>query len=297
MSQTPDPTPDPEDDSDSPANHAVPAWKIGVIAAVALVGIGLGSVLALNRSDKDLRLRGKPAGALGHDVVISHPAGMVWIAGQDFTLGSDEGPADERPAHKVGVRGFWIDRHEVTNDEFNKFVEATGYRTLAEQSGTNAATWRTPGGAGSSLEGRGDQPVVWVAWNDALSYALWIGKRLPSEAEWELAAQGAKFETNADPFGGPVSVDSVPADRNGLQGMDGNVREWCHDVYDPRFYPVSPEQSPSGPDDYGNISGDIERVIRGGSNRGERLHALAGFGRADVGFRLVKNGPPFGPSR
>jgi formylglycine-generating enzyme len=297
MSHPPDPIPDPEDEADLPANHAVPAWKIGVIAAVALVGIVLGSMLALNRSDKDLRLRGKPAGALGHDVVISHPVGMVWIAGQNFTVGTDEGPADERPAHKVGVRGFWIDRHEVTNDEFSRFVEATGYRTLAEESGTNGATWRTPGGAGSSVEGRGDQPVVWLAWNDALSYAVWIGKRLPSEAEWEFAAQGAIFKPAAGPFGGPVSVDSVPTDRNGLQGMDGNVREWCHDAYDPGFYGVSPEQSPSGPDDYGNISGDIERVIRGGSHRGERLHAPAGTGLPDVGFRLVKNGPPFGPSR
>jgi sulfatase modifying factor 1 len=197
----------------------------------------------------------------------------------------------------VGVRGFWIDRHEVTNDEFSKFVEATGYLTLAEQSGTNAATWRTPGGAGTRLEGRGDHPVVWVAWNDALSYAVWIGKRLPSEAEWELAAQGSKFEPAANPFAGTVSVDAVSADRNGLQGMDGNVREWCHDAYDPRFYAVSPDQSPSGPDDYGNISGDIERVLRGGSHREERMHGPAGFGRPDVGFRLVKNGPPFGPSR
>jgi sulfatase modifying factor 1 len=297
MSQPPDPKPDPEEDSDSPANHAVPPWKIGVIAGVVLVGICLGSVLALNRSDKDFRLRGKPAGALGHDVVVSHPVGMVWIAGQNFILGTVEGPVDERPAHKVGVRGFWIDRHEVTNDEFSKFVEATGYLTLAEQSGTNAATWRTPGGAGTRLEGRGDHPVVWVAWNDALSYAVWIGKRLPSEAEWELAAQGSKFEPAANPFVGTVSVDAVSADRNGLQGMDGNVREWCHDAYDPRFYAVSPEQSPSGPDDYGNISGDIERVIRGGSHREERMHGPAGFGRPDVGFRLVKNGPPFGPSR
>jgi sulfatase modifying factor 1 len=297
MSQPPDPKPDPEEDSDSPANHAVPPWKIGAIAGVALVGICLGSVLALNRSDKDFRLRGKPAGALGHDVVVSHPVGMVWIAGQNFILGTVEGPVDERPAHKVGVRGFWIDRHEVTNDEFSKFVEATGYLTLAEQSGTNASTWRTPGGAGTRLEGRGDHPVVWVAWNDALSYAVWIGKRLPSEAEWELAAQGSKFEPAANPFVGTVSVDAVSADRNGLQGMDGNVREWCHDAYDPRFYAVSPEQSPSGPDDYGNISGDIERVIRGGSHREERMHGPAGFGRPDVGFRLVKNGPPFGPSR
>ncbi len=268
-----------------------------MIAAVALIGIGLGSILALAKSDKDLRLRGKPAGALGHDVADSLPAGMEWIAGQTFILGSDTGPDDERPAHRVSVRGFWIDRHEVTNDEFRKFVEATGYITLAEQSGTNAATWRTPDGAGSGLDGKGDHPVVWITWNDALAYAAWIGKRLPSEAEWDLAARGAEFGPRIMQHGGTVPVSAFTPDRNGLLGMDGNVREWCHDVYDAGFYAVSPDQNPAGPDDYGNISGDIERVVRGGLRSGERAHAPAGVGRPDIGFRLVKNGPPYGRAR
>lgn len=297
MSESPDPRPKPETEEDVPENHAVPAWKIAVIAGVALVGISLGSVLTLHKADKDMRLRGKPASALGHNVAETAPPGMEWIPGQKFILGSNDGLQDERPAHPVSVRGFWIDRHEVTNDEFRKFVEATGYTTLAEKPGTNAFTWKTPEGAGSSLEGRGDHPVVWVSWNDAFAYAVWAGKRLPSEAEWDLAARGAEFGPRIMQHGGTMSVTAFQPDRNGLRGMDGNVREWCHDLYDAGFYAVSPEQGPSGPDDFGSTSGDLRRAVRGGLRSGERSWAPAGEGRPDIGFRLVKNGPPYGRSR
>jgi len=154
-------------------------------------------------------------------------AGMVWIAGGEATLGSQEGDWDA-PLHKVRLKGFWIDRTEVTNDQFAAFVKATGYVTDAERKPTKeevpgvpeellvagsmvftpppeavdlrefwqwwsfvpGADWRHPAGPDSSIEGRGKHPVVHVSWRDASAYAKWAGKRLPTEAEWEFAARG-----------------------------------------------------------------------------------------------------------
>lgn len=295
MNRTPEDPSLPEEDA--PQNHAVPAWKIAIIAVVVIGGIVAGSFLALAKSEKDLRLRGKPAGALGHDVVDNAPPGMEWIPGRKFLLGRDDGPDDERPAHPVAVRGFWIDRTEVTNEEFGRFVAGTGHVTVAEKGGTNTHTWRQPDGPGSNLDGRENHPVVWVAWADAVAFAQWAGKRLPSEAEWELAAQGARFGPRIMQFGGTVAVDSMLRDDNGLRGMDGNVREWCYDVYDPGFYAKSPGDNPFGPDDEGSFSETLERAIRGGLRASERGHAPAGEARPDTGFRLVKNGPPYGRAR
>ncbi len=292
---------------------------------------------------------------------------MVWIPGGTFLMGADEF-VDARPVHSVSVKGYWMDEHEVTNAEFARFVAATHYITTAERPLNPAdypsvpaeqlvpgsavftppaqqvslanplqwweyvkgASWQHPKGPQSSIKGHENEPVVHVSYEDAMAYAKWAGKRLPTEAEWEFAAQGGKGNrtyywgdelkpsgkwianiyqgdfpsrnTTEDGFAGAAPVKSFPANPYGLYDMDGNVWEWCQDLYRPDYYLKSPKNDPKGPaDSYDpDEPGAVKRVQRGGSflcsdqycvryKAGSRGKGEVSSGSNNLGFRCVRD--------
>jgi formylglycine-generating enzyme required for sulfatase activity len=218
-----------------------------------------------------------------------HP-GMVWVPGGELTMG-DNVYREEGPLKKIKVEGFWMDRHEVTFAQFAEFVRSTKYVTVAERAldprthpnlpaamlrpgamvfvAPNAisnlsdlaqwwrykpgANWRQPSGAASSPKPRPREPVVAVAYEDALAYARWKGCTLPSEAQWEWAAREADpnasspkeqprgantwqgifpiFNAAEDGYAGAAPAGCFPPNRLGLSDMIGNVWEWTADVY------------------------------------------------------------------
>lgn len=262
------------------------------------------------------------------------PEGMVWIPGGKFSMGTDYGPfGDARPIHTVELSGYYMDAHAVTNAEFAKFVKATHYVTVAERPlnprdfpGVDksmlvpgaivftpptqevplndagnwwryvpGANWKNPEGPGSDLKGRENHPVVQVAWDDAVAYAKWAGKRLPTEAEFEFAARGGATQkpfvwgdtfcedgklmantfqghfpdknTKDDGYERTSPVDAFPPNGFGLYDMAGNVWNWCSDWYRNDYYKNSPAKNPQGPKDSFDPEepGVMKRVQRGGS--------------------------------
>jgi sulfatase modifying factor 1 len=310
--------------------------RLPQLAALALVAFAV-SYCAFSYSPRFL----KSSAAKGRP-------GMVWIPNGEFTMGTDGqiGWADEKPAHRVQVDGFWMDQTDVTNAQFRAFVEATNYVTTAEKPvdaqeilrqsrpgtppppkekllpgslvfqptggpvndlrdfsqwwrWTPGANWRHPEGPGTSTEGKDDHPVVHVSWDDAVAYATWAGKRLPTEAEWEFAARGgldnqpyvwgndkptdANIHANiwqgefphkntaADGYVRTSPVKAFAPNGYGLYDMSGNVWQWCSDWYQIDLYreragkelivnPTGPKKSVDPRQPYSPL-----RVQKGGS--------------------------------
>jgi len=266
------------------------------------------------------------------------PEGMVWIPAGEFSMGSEEEMfTDARPIHRVALNGFWMDKTEVTNAQFTKFVDATGYVTMAERkpkaedfpgappeklvAGSivftppkdavpldnymqwwaylEGANWRHPEGPQSDLKGRENHPVVHIAYDDALAFAKWAGKRLPTEAEFEWAARGGldrkkyvwgdefkpdgKFRANSfqgnfpnkntaeDGFVASAPVGSFEPNAFGLFDVAGNVWEWCSDWYRADYYQTlfktGVARNPTGPHESSDPSepGVAKHVTKGGS--------------------------------
>ena len=272
-----------------------------------------------------------------------HLRHMTWIPGGTFAMGSADFYPEERPVHPVTVDGFWMDEHPVTVGEFQRFVAATGYQTVAQRpldpadypdadpallvpgslvvqpttgpvdlrDYTNwwayvpGADWRHPSGPGSGCRGRERHPVTHVAYEDAVAYAAWAGKDLPTEAEWEYAARGGldgavyawgdefapggRMMANTwqgpfpwqnlmtDGYEGTSPVGSFPANGYGLFDMTGNVWEWTRDYFTPRHpratggsccAPHNPRvDSPAASGAFAGPGAHLPRkVIKGGSH-------------------------------
>lgn len=258
-------------------------------------------------------------------------AGMVSVPGGRFQMGDNDHYAEEAVQHEVQVGGFWIDRTDVTNAQFARFVAATGYVTVAERAPAAheaqrlppaqrvpgsavfvrpqqghagewrfmpGANWRHPLGPSSDIEAQANHPVVQIAYEDALAYAHWLGRELPTEAQWEYAARGALLakpyawgdrfmpegkpmantwqgpfplvDEGSDGYAGTSPVGCFPANAFGLYDMAGNVWQWTRTVYRPRHI-AGVELNPNGPDAVEGVdprrgATGPARVIKGGSH-------------------------------
>jgi formylglycine-generating enzyme required for sulfatase activity len=274
---------------------------------------------------------------------ICQSGDMVWIPAGTFRMGSDDHYPEEAPAHRVTIDGFWIDRTPVTNHQFKRFVIATGHKTGAEVpldpkyrpgvlphmlytgslvfvrprstfdlrdwsqwwSFMMGAGWRHPYGPNSSISLLDDHPVVHVAYSDALAYARWAGKDLPTEAEWEFAARGgldgAEFawgdeftpggvhmantwqgefplhNLHEDGYERTSPVKAFPPNGYGLHDMIGNVWEWTSDWYAPKHEADAPKaccipENPRGGREDGSYDPRLpniripRKVLKGGSH-------------------------------
>ncbi len=297
----------------------------------ALIFASLGAAFAL------LPLTGRTRPAPPRNATLTKtPADMVRIPGGTFAMGTNDGFPFEGPVHSVTIKPFLLDRHEVTVGQFARFIKATGYKTEAEKFGWagvfdpargqwtkgDGANWRRPDGPNKPAA-QLSEPVTQISHADALAYAHWAGKRLPTEAEWEWAARGdlpgKTFPWGDDltPKGKPVAnwwqgefpardtgedgfkgrrapVGRFAPNGYGLYDMAGNVWEWCGDWFDPDYYARSPKTNPRGP-----ASGD-ERVIRGGSwmcslnycrgfRAAARSHSAPDSGLNNLGFRCARD--------
>ena len=237
---------------------------------------------------------------------------MVYVPAGEFEMGSTDGASDEQPVHTVALDAYWIDRTEVTNEQYGKCVAA----------GACDSPWESGSSTRDSYYGNtayADYPVIYVSWHDAEDYCKWAGGRLPSEAEWEYAARGQKgrefpwgdvfdgtllnyCDANCrfdykdsehdDGYADTAPVGSYPGGASwiGAQDMAGNVWEWAADWYDEDYYGESSSENPVGPS-----SGEY-RVVREDSWFIDLLNVRAatrtwfspGVSLDSIGFRCAR---------
>lgn len=255
---------------------------------------------------------------------------MIYFEGGTFLMGSANGLPQEKPVHEVKLKPFYMDVSPVTVEEFRAFVDSTGFKTEAEKFGDSGvfnldagnwellpgAFWAKPFGP-KGPDAEHDHPVTHISWNDAVTYAAWAGKRLPTEAEWEYAARSGKNSGNKFSWGNPVSANGkyfantwqgtlqapetadgflytspvgvFGTNEAGLTDMGGNVWQWCADTY--KSYPGNAMSERVDP----NV-----KVIRGGSfffdEYGENSFSVSFRGKNsaetslfNTGFRCAKD--------
>ena len=277
----------------------------------------------------------------------SNRAGMLKLGGGRFLMGSDRHFPEERPARSAEVGTFWIDRHEVTNAQFKRFVDATGYVTIAEQpvdasrypgappellqpggfvfhqpEGSVSpadfrawwryrpgASWRQPEGPGSSIADRMNHPVVHVTRDDAMAYARWLGRDLPTEAEWEFAARGGleakeyvwgEEKTPSGQWQANVWQGRFPVSNQMLDGFAGTAPVGCFDQNGFGLSDMAGNVWELTRDDYRDLRGPQAgmAVVKGGSHLcsdnycfryrpSARQPAALDSGTAHIGFRTV----------
>ena len=276
----------------------------------------------------------------------SYDQEMILIPSTKFLMGSDDPDSysDERPVHVVYVDSFLIDKYEVTNLEFSRFVDETGYLTTAERminweemrkqldpntsrppdsllgpgsmifmpteypipltdesrwwKWENGVSWKNPYGNGSSINEIMSHPVVHISWDDAVAYSIWAKKRLPTEAEWELASRGGRAEqrypwgnesinkgimranfwqghfpyenTLQDGYSTTSPVGSFEPNDYGIYDMAGNVWEWCSDYYSENTYLVDKSRG-----EVKNPKGSKKKIIEG-KNYFRQMRVLRG---------------------
>ena len=238
-------------------------------------------------------------GNIPREITASDGAPMVLVPSGEFIMGSSAA-SDERPAHRVSLDSYYIDKFEVTNARYAKYMEAVTTQQSPHQ-------W-----SAVKLNEDGDRPVIGVSWADAEAYCRWTGKRLPTEAEWEKAARGTDARKypwgDEEPregianfgrccgwsgFGLLAKVGTNQAGQSpyGVHDMAGNVWEWVADWYDSQYYKTSAAQNPKGP------GAGRDKVIRGGSwsNRGGDVRATIRdkvpptYRNYSIGFRCVSS--------
>lgn len=239
-------------------------------------------------------------------------ATLVYVPEGEFTMGSDDGEANEKPVHIVYLDAFWIDQTEVTNKQYQACVG----EGVCEPPSSITSALQQPNCFGGSciypfdyygIPEFDDYPVIYVNWNQANAYCAWAGRKLPTEAQWEKAARGPNASIypwgNFEPSGSLLNYNSIVGDTTkvgsyksgqsiyGAYDMAGNVWEWINDWYSGSYYQNLPSQNPLGPD-----SGD-GKVLRGrslGSYGGYSVRSSYRYWsyptdsrQGDVGFRCA----------